>query len=82
MKYVFVSDRCKGLKTALEERFAGNLSTSCAFHIKENVRTLYGAVPARYVVSIAKEFSTREEDRLFNAVAEASPAANTYLQRI
>ena len=82
MKYVFVSDRCKGLKTALEERFAGNLSTSCAFHIKENVRALYGAVPARYVVSIAKEFSTREENRLFNAVAEASPAAHAYLQRI
>ena len=82
LKYVFVSDRCKRLKTALEERLSGNLSTSCAFHINENMRTLYGTAPARYVVAIAKEFSTREEERLFSAVAEASPAANAYLQRI
>ena len=53
LKYVLESDRCKGLKTALEERFSGNLSTSCAFHIKENVSTLYGPAPARYVVAIA-----------------------------
>ena len=70
------------MKTALEERLSGNLSTSCAFHIKENVRTLYGTVAARDVVAIAKEFSTREEERLFSAVAEASPAGNAYLQRI
>ena len=70
------------MKTALEERFPGNLSTSCAFHIKENVRTLYGTVQARYLVAIAKEFSTREEERLFSAVAEGSPAAYVYLQRI
>ena len=78
-RFVFVSDRCKGLKKSLEETFPKNLSTNCAFHIKENVRTKYGAAAAKYVIVIAKEFSSREEDRLFEAVGVASQPAMRYL---
>ena len=64
------------------ERFSQNLSISCAFHIRENVRTKYGATATKFVIAIAKEFSTREEESLLEAVSLASPTDYRYLRRI
>jgi hypothetical protein len=36
--FVFISDRDKGLKSALEAVFARNCAVSCAKHIEANVR--------------------------------------------
>ena len=54
----------------------------CAFHIRENVRAKYGATAAKYAIPIAKEFSTREEERLLEAVSLASNTAFRYLRSI
>ena len=60
LKYVFVSDRQKGLKLALDKEFNDNLSTSCAFHIRENVKTYHSGAVGKYVVPLAKTFSVKE----------------------
>ena len=58
LRYVFVSDKDKGLDKSLERTFPNNLATNCVHHIKENVRTRFGPKAAEMVFPIAKAFST------------------------
>ena len=50
LKFVFISDRDKGLKGALRSVFPNNLEVSCAKHIEANVSTRFGRSCAQLVI--------------------------------
>ena len=80
-KMVIISDRCKGLKVALNEEFPENLSTSCAFHLKGNVASKFPGGASKYVLPIAKTFSSRQENELFAKMEQCNPGSSVYLKR-
>jgi hypothetical protein len=80
--FVFVSDRDKGLKPALRDVFPNNRETSCAFHIKENVRVKYGHLVASRVMAMAKTYSKRYYNYLLDAIRGINPAAAEYINNI
>ena len=55
-KFVFVSDRDKGLDKSLSEIFPRNNATDCVHHIKQNVKTWFGLKAAEMVFPIADAF--------------------------
>jgi hypothetical protein len=79
LRFVFISDRDKGLKAALKAIFPRNLETSCAKHIDANVAQKYGQKCARLVCPIAKTFSTRRENYLLEQIRIIKPDAVSYL---
>jgi hypothetical protein len=79
LKFVFISDRDKGLKAALKTVFPKNLEVSCAKHIEANVAQRFGLKCSQLVYRIAKTFSTRYENRLFETMRNTQPAAVRYL---
>ena len=76
---MFISDRDKGLKAALKTVFPNNLEVSCAKHIEANVAQKFGQKCSRMVCAIAKTFSTRRENELFEEIRKIKPAAARYL---
>jgi len=81
-KWVFVSDRQKGLIKALEEVFPGNLHTYCVHHIQANVRTLHKSECAKYIFAMARTFSTHDYAYFLNCVRTIKPAAAKYISEI
>ena len=56
-KFVFVSDRDKGLDKSLAEIFPSNHAMNSVHHIKQNVKSRFGAKAAEMVFPIAHAFS-------------------------
>ena len=80
--FVFMSDCDKGLKLALREVFPRNLAVSCAKHIQANVKAQFGQQCARYVIQIAKTFSTRKSADLLDKIQSIKPAAADYIENV
>ena len=73
-RFVFMSDRHKGLIEALKEVYPNNLSCFCAVHIARNVEAQFGRKNAKYVLQLAKTFSTTyAEDLLASMSVKARP---------
>ena len=56
-KFVFASDRDKGLDKSLSTVFLRNHATNCVHHIKQNVKTQFGQKAAEMVFPIVTAFS-------------------------
>jgi len=80
--FLFVSDRDKGLKPALRDVFPSNHEMSCAKHIEANVSQKYGKQCGKYVIAIAKSFSTRHSSELLDTIRAIKATAATYLEDI
>jgi hypothetical protein len=78
----FVPDHDKGLKPALRDVFPNNHEMSCAKHIEANVSQKYGKQCGKYVIAIAKSFSTRHSSELLDTIRAMKKAAATYLEGI
>jgi zinc finger SWIM domain-containing protein 3 len=78
-RYTFMSDRNKGLIEALKEVFPLNHSCHCAIHIARNVEAQFGARNAKFVVQLAKTFSTTYADDILQRM---NVPARTYVSRI
>ena len=74
-----MSDRDKGLQTALAEVFPNNITMSCAMHIKSNVAQRFGQASAREIITIAKIYSARYAAHLVNEVRRHKPEAAEYI---
>ena len=77
-----MSDCDKGLKPALKDVFPNNHEMSCAKHIEANVTQRYGKQCGRYVVAIAKSFSTRYSNELLDVIRTIKGTAAKYLEDI
>ena len=66
-KFVFISDRDKGLDKLLSKIFPRNHATNCIRHIKWNVKTWFGLKEAEIVFPIATAFSTIQEEIIIGA---------------
>ena len=81
-KFVFVLDRDKGLDKSLAKIFPNNHSTNCVHHIKQNVKSRFGAKAAEMVFPIAHAFSTIQEETLLEQLKAKSVNAYEYLEKI
>ena len=80
--FVFVSDRCKGLKQALSTVFPNNCETSCAYHIRSNVEQKFGNVAASDVMAMALTYSKRNYNYLLEKMRRTKHQAAEYIERI
>ena len=78
-RFTFMSDRNKGLLEALKEVFPLNHSCCCAIHIARNVESKFGAKNAKFVVQLAKTFSTTYADDILQRM---NVPARTYVSKI
>ena len=81
-QFVFVSDRDKGLKLALEEIFPRNVEFSCAKHIESNVTQRFGKRCGQYVMAMAKTYSPRNAANMLDLVHRIKPSAAAYIENI
>ena len=72
-KFVFISDRDKGLDKSLSEISPRNHATNCVHHIKQNVKTQFGLKVAELVFPIATAFSTIQEETLLAQLNQNQP---------
>ena len=64
-KFVFISDRDKGLAKSLRTCYPYNMATKCTFHIRQNVQQKFGAVFGGMIDKLGKTFNVNEwEDML------------------
>jgi Transposase, Mutator family len=77
-----MSDRDKGLVEALENTFPNNHHCHCVVHIQRNVEKAYGKAAAREVTMIAKSFSTRQVEWIYNELNQLKPKAVDFLRSI
>ena len=82
LKYVFISDRDKGLDKSLVKIFPNNHAMNCIHHIKENVKSRFSAKAAKMVFPIAKSFSTVVEETLWLKLQAMSNRECEYLGKI
>jgi len=66
--FTFMSDRQKGLIEAVKEVFPLNHHCFCAVHIARNVETKFGLPKARFIVPLAKTFSSTYAEELLRAM--------------
>ena len=78
-RFTFISDRQKGLIEALKEVFPCNHSCFCATHIARNVESRFGAKQGKYVVPLAKTFSSSYAEDLLQSMSEE---ARNYVEQI
>ena len=71
-KFVFVSDRDKGLDISFAEMFPNNHSTNWVHHTKQNVKSRFGAKAAEMVFPIAHAFSMIQEETLLEQLKAKS----------
>jgi Transposase, Mutator family len=81
-KFVFISDRDKGLKQSLAELLANHHAMSCAIHIQRNTFAKFGQKVSKFVNDICKTYSARREEELFDKIERLSVAAKNYLKAI
>ena len=79
---VFISDRDKGLAKSLEETFPNNHSVKCGKHIQANVIQRFGQVAGKFVIQLAKAYSTKAEAYFLQMIQNASAPAFAFLNRI
>jgi MULE transposase domain/SWIM zinc finger len=77
--FTFISDQKIGLVDALQDVFPGNHSCFCAAHIARNVEERFGAKHSRYVLPLAKTFSSAYAEELLQLMGEQ---ARNYVQQI
>ena len=77
-----MSDRCKGIDTAVAEFMPRSSHALCAFHISQNVAQRYGRHAASHVWRIANASTPEEYESSLAAVARVSLAAANYLEDI
>ena len=82
LKFVFVSDRDKGLDKSLAEIFPNNHSTNCVHHIKQNVKSRFGAKAVEMVFPIAQAFLLIQEATLLEQFKAKLVNAYEYLGKI
>ena len=80
-KFVFVSDRDKGLNKPSTKTFPRNHATNCVHHIKQNVKPQFGPKVAEMVFPIATAFSTIQEETLLSKLQTKSASAYEYLEK-
>ena len=81
-KFVFFSDRDKGLDKSLSKIFSRNHATYCVHHIKQNVKTWFGLNAAEMVLPIATPFLTIQEETLLEQLKSKAASAYDYLEKI
>ena len=81
-KFVFVSNRDKGLDKSLSVIFPRNHATNCVHHIKQNVKTQFGLNAAEMVFPIANAFLTIQEKTLLEQRKTKSASAYDHLEKI
>ena len=59
---VFVSDCNKGLGKTLHELLPKNLSTHCAFHLRQNLLQKFGMGCASHVMAVGRSYPTQQEE--------------------
>jgi hypothetical protein len=80
--FSFVSDRSKGLLTALRTVFPENYNWFCAIHIARNSEKWGGQRVTSDVYQLAKTFSLRYADYLLKQIEKVSKRAATYVKEI
>ena len=81
-KFVFISDQDKGLHKSLAEIFPNNHSTNCVYHIKQNVKSRFGAKAAVLVFPVAQAFSSIQEETLLEQLKAKLVNVYEYLEKI
>ena len=81
-KFAFISDQYKGLDKSLAEISPNNHSTNCVHHIKQNVKSRFGAKAAEMVFPIAQAFSSIQEETLLEQLKAKSVNAYECLEKI
>lgn len=79
MHWSFISDRDKGLTPALGKIFPKNHHSNCLFHIRHNVKGLYGIKAGDIVQILGTTFSFRQEEKLLNNLHRISANALDYV---
>ena len=77
-----ISDRCRGIDTAVAEFMPRALHSLCAFHISQNVAQRYGRQAASHVWRVANASTPGEYDSALAALAQVSLGAAHYLEDI
>ncbi|KAG7350640.1 MULE transposase domain containing protein [Nitzschia inconspicua] len=80
--FTFMSDRCKGLKTALRNVFPANHNCYCAVHIRRNVESNHGKKYASMVTALSETTSLPEKRALLTQLQQKSPGAYKYVTDI
>ena len=78
-RFTFISDRQKGLMEALKAVFPENHACFCAIHIARNVEVKFGVKHGKFVVPLAKTFSSYYAGEL---VQSMGVAARAYVEEI
>ena len=81
-KFLFISDRDKGLKPALKEVFPDHTEMCCAKHIEANVTTKFGRRCGKLVMAMAKTYSVRYFDTLLEQMRTLKPSAASYIENL
>ena len=61
-KFVFITDKDKGLDKSLAKTFPRNHATNCVHHIMQNLKTQFGPKAEEMVFPIATAFLTIQEE--------------------
>ncbi|KAG7356965.1 MULE transposase domain containing protein [Nitzschia inconspicua] len=80
--FTFLSDRCKGLNTALGNVFPANHNCFCAVHIRRNVESNHGKKFASTVTALSQTTSLPEKRALLTQLQQKSPGAYKYVTDI
>ncbi|KAG7352738.1 MULE transposase domain containing protein [Nitzschia inconspicua] len=80
--FTFMSDRCKGLTTALGNVFPANHNCYCAVHIRRNVESNHGKKFASMVTALSETTSLPEKRALLTQLQQKSPGAYKYVTDI
>ncbi|KAG7360913.1 MULE transposase domain containing protein [Nitzschia inconspicua] len=80
--FTFMSDRGKGLVTALRNVFPDNHNCFCVVHIRRNVETDFGKKIATMVTPLSTTSSLPEKTALLTELERKSPDAYKYLTGI
>ena len=81
-KFMFISDRDKGLDKSLSKIFPRYHPTNGVHHTKQNVKTQFGPNAAEMVFPIATAFSKIQEETLLEQLKTKSASAYDYLVKI
>ena len=82
MPLTIISDRCKGIDSAVSLVLPRASHSFCAFHIKQNVLQKYGTGAASFVFDIANASTVDEYKAAMNGLLSVSPAAKVYLKKL
>ena len=81
-KFVFISEKDKGLDKSLSEFSPRNHATNCVHHIKQNVKTWFGPKAAEMVFPIANALSMMQEETLLEQLKMKSASTYDNLEKI